>query len=71
MSDMTPIDFIASEIARCVTSTGGGPPYEIVRKQSRAVLTEWFARVGKHTYPSRHGPDSSPFAVHAWASGSS
>jgi hypothetical protein len=68
----TPIEFMASEIARRVARElavyGSSVHIERhARAASLAVLTEWFTKVGPHTYPSRHGPDSDPWAINAWA----
>jgi hypothetical protein len=70
---MTPVEFIASEIARRIArelAVFGRTNAHIERHAhaaSVAVLTEWFAKVGTHTYPSGHGPDHDPWAINAWA----
>jgi hypothetical protein len=69
----TPLEFIAGEIARRIAkelAVFGRPNVHIeriAREAGTAVLTEWFAKVGTHTYPSRHGPGADPWAVNAWA----
>jgi hypothetical protein len=67
----TPLDFIAGEIARRIAVAVLGRPTvhieRIAKEAAGAVLTEWFAKVGKHTYPSKHGPGADPWAANAWA----